>query len=53
MEKLGGGPQQWLELFLIEKHISDKAAHELRCLCDVLEKAACFDQVNLGALACL
>ena len=31
----------------------DRVAHELRCLCDVLEEAACFDQLNLGALACL
>ena len=38
-----------------DKHMSGKgrAAHDLRCLCDVLEEAACFDQVNLGALACL
>ena len=38
-----------------DKHISvkDRADHELRCLCDELEEAACFDQLNLGALACL
>ena len=55
MEKLGGSPRQWVEHLLRDKHISgkDRAAHELRCLCDVLEEAACFDQLNLGALACL
>ena len=55
MEKFGGTPRQWLGRFLRDKHISskDRAAHELRYLCDVVEEAACFDQVNLGALACL
>ena len=57
MEKLGGSasPRQWLQRFLKDKHNSskDRAAHELRCLFDVLEEAACFDQVNSGALACL
>ena len=47
--------KRWFERCLRDKHISskDRAAHELRCLCDVLEEAASFDQVNLGALACL
>ena len=41
--------------FLEDKHISgkDRAAHVLRCLCDLLEEAAFLDQLNLGALACL
>ena len=26
---------------------------EIRCLCDVFEEAVCFDQVKLGASACL
>ena len=47
------GAGQWLERFLRDKHISgkDTAVHEPRCLCDVLEETACFDQLNLGALA--
>ena len=56
MEKLvEQSPQQWLERLVRDKHISvkDRADHELRCLCDELEEAACFDQFNLGALACL
>ena len=50
---MGGSPRQWLGRFPRDKHISkkDRAAHELRCLCNVLEEAACFDQLNLGALA--
>ena len=38
-----------------QKHISgkDRAAHELRCLCHMLEEAASFFHLNLGALACL
>ena len=55
MEKLGGSPRQWPERFLRDRHLSatDRAVHQLRCLCDVLEEAACFGQLNLGALACL
>ena len=55
MEKLGGSPRQELERFLRDKHISGKAkaARELRCLCDVLEEAACFDQLISRAEACL
>ena len=55
MEKLAGSPRQWLERFLRDEHISgtDRAAHALRCPCDVLEEAVCLDQLNLGALACL
>ena len=51
----GSSSRQWLVHFLRDIHISgkDRAAHELRCLCDVLEEAACFDQLNLEALACL
>ena len=55
MWKLAGSPRHWLERILRDKQNSgkDRAAHELRCSCDVLEEAACIDQLNLGALACL
>ena len=45
-------PQQWLEHFLRDKDISgkDRADHELRCLCDALEEAACFCSAHFGSL---
>ena len=55
MVNLNGSPRAWLERFLREKGIAstDRVAHELRVLCDILEEAGEFDQVNLGGLACL
>ena len=52
MERQGGDPRMWLERWLREKHLesSDRVAHELRCLTDVLFLAGCVDQVNLGGL---
>ena len=49
-----GCPRQWLERFLRDTRIGeDRAVRELRCLCDMLEEAARFDQVNVGPQACL
>ncbi|CAK0867094.1 unnamed protein product [Prorocentrum cordatum] len=55
MVNLSGSPHAWLERFLREKGIAstDRVAHELRVLCDILEEAGEFDQINLGGLACL
>ncbi|CAK0824695.1 unnamed protein product, partial [Prorocentrum cordatum] len=55
MVNLSGSPRAWLERFLREKGIAstDRVAHELRVLCDILEEAGEFDQINLGGLACL
>ncbi|CAK0866856.1 unnamed protein product [Prorocentrum cordatum] len=55
MVNLSGSPRVWLERFLREKGIAstDRVAHELRVLCDILEEAGEFDQINLGGLACL
>ncbi|CAK0863884.1 unnamed protein product [Prorocentrum cordatum] len=55
MMNLNGSPRALLERFLREKGISptDRVPHELRVLCDILEEAGEFDQLNLGGLACL
>ena len=49
MGKLAEQSTAVAERFLREKHVSgeDRAAHELRCQCGVLEEAASFDQLNL------
>ncbi|CAK0882062.1 unnamed protein product, partial [Prorocentrum cordatum] len=55
MHRTAGTPRAWLEKFLRDKNIAptDRVAHELRPLVEALEEAGCFDQVNLGGLACL
>ena len=52
MERQGGDPRLWLERWLREKHLesSDRVAHELRLLTDVLFLAGSIDQLNMGGL---
>lgn len=55
VERHGGDPRLWLQLWLRTKHIepSDRVAHEMRVLCDVLYYAGTFDQLNIPALVSL
>ncbi|CAK0883464.1 unnamed protein product, partial [Prorocentrum cordatum] len=55
MYRTAGTPLAWLEKFLRDKNIAPtvRVARELRPLVEALEEAGCFDQVNLGGLACL
>ena len=55
MQRAGGHPQFWLEKFLRGKRIEshDRAAHELRCLCEILWAAGCVGQLSIGALICI
>ena len=52
MERHGGDPRLWLQMWMRTKHISptDQVAHEMRMLCDTLYYAGTFDQVNVPAL---
>ena len=52
MERQGGDPRLWLDKWLREKHLadSDRVAHELRRLADVLHMARVVDQLNVGGL---
>ena len=53
MQKFGGDPKQWLELWCRQKSIADqdRVKHELRCLMDVLYYGGVYDQVNMPVLA--
>lgn len=53
MYRTGGDPKLWLEKFLRDKHVDshDRTAHELRCLCEALWAAGCYDQLNLGGVS--
>lgn len=53
MQKFGGDPKQWLELWCRQKNIADqdRVKHELRCLMDVLYYGGVYDQVNMPVLA--
>ena len=55
VERHGGDPRLWLQLWLRAKHIepTDRVAHEMRVLCDVLYYAGTFDQLNIPALVSL
>ena len=55
MERQGGDPKLWLEKWLREKRLegSDRVAHELRCLTDVLYMVGTVDQLNVGGLHCV
>ena len=55
LEGQGGKPSTWLADFCHKKAISenDRNHHELECLCQIIEDAGEFDQVNLGGLLCL
>ncbi|CAK0847687.1 unnamed protein product, partial [Prorocentrum cordatum] len=55
MMSLNGSPRAWLERFLRGKGVAstDRVARELRVLCDILEEAGEFDQLNRGGWACL
>ena len=50
MESTGGKPSEWLSNFCRKKHLDENHAvfHELTCLTQALEDAACYDQFNLG-----
>lgn len=52
MEKHGGDPRLWLQMWCRTKHIDlrDRTYHELKVLRDVLYFAGTFDQLNLPAL---
>eukprot|EP00435_Cladocopium_sp_Y103_P029700 s2867_g7.t1 len=53
MQRFGGDPKQWLELWCRQKSIADqdRVKHELRCLMDVLYYGGVYDQVNMPVLA--
>ena len=53
MQKFGGDPKQWLELWCRQKGIADqdRVKHELRSLMDVLHLGGTYDQLNLPILA--
>ncbi|CAK0893720.1 unnamed protein product, partial [Prorocentrum cordatum] len=55
MLRVGGDPRLWLREYLREKGLAsaDRVAHELRCICEALYMAGCYDQVNLGGLMAL
>jgi hypothetical protein len=55
MCRVTGDPLRWLERWLHEKGFSDteRLAHEMRPLCEILHHAATYDQLNLGGTACL
>ena len=55
MERQGGDPRLWMERWVREKRLdnSDRVAHELRSLVEVLYAAGVVDQVNVGGLVCL
>ena len=50
MERQGGDPKLWMERWLREKRVesSDRVAHELRALVEVLYAAGVVDQLNVG-----
>lgn len=52
MNKYGGDPKQWLELWARQKGIAeqDRVKHELRCLMDILYYGGTFYQLNLPVL---
>eukprot|EP00438_Fugacium_kawagutii_P024261 Skav223122 [mRNA] locus=scaffold419:830256:833692:- [translate_table: standard] len=53
MQRFGGDPKQWLELWCRQKSIADqdRVKHELRCLMDALYYGGVYDQLNLPVLA--
>ena len=53
MQRYGGDPKQWLELWCRQKGIAeqDRVKHELRCLMDALYYGGSYDQLNLPVLA--
>ncbi len=55
MQHHGGNPRLWFAEWARETNISkkDRAWHEVKTLIDTLYLAGTFDQVNMGALACL
>eukprot|EP00959_Pyramimonas_sp_CCMP1952_P243674 5093468-Pyramimonas_sp.AAC.1 len=46
MLRVGGDPRLWLREYLREKGLAsaDRVAHELRCICEALYMAGCYDQ---------
>eukprot|EP00913_Durusdinium_trenchii_P010332 g9688.t1 len=54
MLKNGGSPKQWLLIWARHKgvHDNDRVMHEMRALLESFELAGCYDQLNLGSLAC-
>ena len=55
MGRNGGSPKQWLLTWARHKNIhdNDRVMHEMRALLEALEQAGCYDQLNLGSLACM
>ena len=54
-ERHGRTPTGWLEKWAKEVGVGaqERVYHELRILAEVLEYAACYDQLNIGNLFCL
>ena len=52
VERHGGDPRLWLQLWMRAKHVesTDRTYHELKVLVDALWFAGTFDQVNIPAL---
>ena len=55
MERSGGNPKLWLDIWSRARGVAenDRAKHELRCLCEVLQNAGSLDCLNLPALSCV
>ena len=47
-------PTLWLEKHLHNESYgaTDRSVHELRCLAEIIETGGCYDQLNMGSLAC-
>ena len=55
MQRKGGTPTAWLELFCTQKNLlhNDRSYHELKVLVYAAEAAGSFDQLNVGSLISL
>jgi hypothetical protein len=55
IERTGGDPRLWLQIWLRTKKIeeTDRVAHEMKVLVDALYFGGIYDQLNLPALVCI
>ena len=55
MLRNGSDPQRWFAEWLKELSVEwkDRAWHEMHTLMDIFHQAGCYDQLNMGALACM
>ena len=54
-ERFGGDPKLWLQMWLRERNLEarERTSVEMTFLMDTLYYAGCYDQLNMGSLACL